>query len=144
MENGKRCSGAIPYGFSANNGDVNDLVIDEDAAVIVRRIFQAIIDGKGVNAIARMLMDEQVPISSEHWKRTGQPSRNRNYADPYGWSPTTVSYIIAKPEYKGTIVLGKTQNSSYKGHKAVKTADTSLRTLSPQSSVQRFGRTLSD
>jgi DNA invertase Pin-like site-specific DNA recombinase len=122
MSNGKRCSGAIPYGFIPNNGNVNDLIIDEDAAVNVRRIFQMIIEGKGVNDIARTLMNEQVPIPSEHWKRIGQPYRAVKYADPYGWTPTTVSYIIGKPEYKGTVVLGKTRNSSYKGHKAVKTA----------------------
>jgi DNA invertase Pin-like site-specific DNA recombinase len=122
MSNSKRCSGAIPYGFVTNNGDVNDLLIDEEAAVIVRRIFNMIIEGKGVNDIARMLMNEQVPIPSEHWKRTGRPSHSKKYDDPYGWTATTVGYIIANPAYKGTIVLGKTQNTSYKGHKAVKTA----------------------
>jgi hypothetical protein len=121
MQNGKRCSGTIPYGFLPNNGDVNDLIIDEDAAVNVRRIFQMIIDGHGVNDIARTLMNEQVPIPSEHWKRIGQPYRTRKYTDPYAWSATTIGYIVARPEYKGTAVLGKTQNSSYKGHKAVKT-----------------------
>ena len=123
MENGKRCSGAIPYGYLPNNGDVNVLIIDEEAAPIVRRMFQMIIDGHGVNDIARTLMNEEVPIPSEHWKRIGQPYRAVHYADPYGWTPTTVSYIIGKPEYKGTMVLGKTQNASFKGHKAVKTAE---------------------
>jgi len=122
MQNGKRCSGAIPYGYIPNNGDTQDLIIDEDAAPVVRRIFQMIIDGHGVNSIARTLMNEQVPIPSEHWKRTGQPCRSSKYSDPYGWTPTTVSYIVARPEYKGTVVLGRTQNSSYKGHNAVKTA----------------------
>ena len=122
MSNGKRCSGAVPYGFIPNDGNVNDLIIDEEAAANVRRIFQMIIEGKGVNDIARTLMSEQIPIPSEHWKRIGQPYRSIKYADPYGWTPTTVSYIIGKPEYKGTVVLGKTQNSSYKSHKAVKTA----------------------
>ncbi|MDR2088641.1 MAG: recombinase family protein [Clostridiales Family XIII bacterium] len=122
MANGKRCSGAIPYGYLPNNGDVNDLIIDETAAVVVRRIFRMIIDGKGVNDIARTLMGEQIPIPSEHWKRIGQPYRSIKYADPYGWTPTTVSYIVTNPSYKGTAVLGKTQNSSYKGKKAVKTS----------------------
>ena len=121
MQNGKRCSGAIPYGYLPNNGDTQDLIIDEEAAPVVRRIFRMIIDGRGVNDIARTLMSEQIPIPSEHWKRIGQPYRSIKYADPYGWTPTTVSYIVAKPEYKGTVVLGKTQNSSYKGKKAVKT-----------------------
>jgi DNA invertase Pin-like site-specific DNA recombinase len=121
MGMGKRCSGAIPYGYLRNNGDTNDLVIDEEAAVIVRRIFQMVIEGKGVNSIAQTLMGEKVPIPSEHWKRIGMEVRAK-YADPYAWTPTTVSYILSKPEYKGTVVLGKTKNVSYKGQKkAVKT-----------------------
>jgi DNA invertase Pin-like site-specific DNA recombinase len=122
MTNGKRCSGAIPYGYLPKDGDTQDLIIDEEAGPNVRRIFQMIIDGKGVNDIARTLMGDKNPIPSEHWKRIGQPYRAVKYADPYGWTPTTVNYIIGKPEYKGTLVLGKTQNSSYKGKKAVKTS----------------------
>jgi DNA invertase Pin-like site-specific DNA recombinase len=121
MENGKRCSGAIPYGYLRNNGDTQDLIIDEEAAEVVRRIFRMVIEGKGVNAIARTLIDEKIPIPSEHWKRIGMEVRSPKYADPFGWSPTTVGYIIAKPEYKGTVILGKTRNVTYKGvKKAVK------------------------
>jgi DNA invertase Pin-like site-specific DNA recombinase len=121
MESGKRCSGSIPYGFIRNNGDTQDLIIDEEAAEVVRRIFQMVIGGKGVNAIARTLMGEQVPIPSEHWKRIGMEVRAAKYSDPYGWTPTTVSHIIARPEYKGTVVLGKTRNVTYKGvRKAIK------------------------
>ncbi|MDR0325125.1 MAG: recombinase family protein [Oscillospiraceae bacterium] len=117
MENGKRCSGAIPYGFIRNNGSTHDLIIDEEAAVIVRRIFQMVIDGKGVNDIARTLMNEQVPIPSEHFKRIGMEVRSKTYTDPYAWSPTTISYLISKHEYKGTVILGKTKNITYKGKK---------------------------
>ena len=122
MEKGLRCSGSIPYGYIRNNGDTQDLIIDEEAAVIVRRIFQMVIEGKGVNSIARTLTSEQVPIPSEHWRRTGMEVRAAKILNPYGWTPTTVSCIVAKPEYKGTLILGKTKNTTYKGNKrAVKT-----------------------
>jgi DNA invertase Pin-like site-specific DNA recombinase len=117
MESGRRCSGAIPYGYLPRGGDTQDLVVDEEAATIVRRIFRMVIEGKGINSIARTLTEEQIPIPSEHWKRTGQPSRSHRYPDPYGWTPTTVSCIINKPEYKGTLILGKTRNVTYKGTK---------------------------
>jgi hypothetical protein len=42
--------------------------------------------------------------------------------NPYGWTPTTVTTILKNPAYKGTLVLGKTQNTSYKGKKAVETS----------------------
>jgi DNA invertase Pin-like site-specific DNA recombinase len=90
MQNGKRCSGAIPYGYLRKDVDVNDLMVDEEAAVKVRRIFQMIIEGKGVNDIARTLMNEEIPIPSGHLKIIGQPSRSQKYSDPYAWTPTTI------------------------------------------------------
>jgi DNA invertase Pin-like site-specific DNA recombinase/DNA-binding FrmR family transcriptional regulator len=120
MEGGKRCSGSIPYGYLRNDGNTQDLIIDEEAAAVVRRIFRMVIEGKGVNTIARTLMGEQIPIPSEHWKRIGMEVRVE-YHDPYGWMPTTVGYIIAKPEYKGVAILGKTRNVTVGGvKKAVK------------------------
>ena len=53
MQDGKRCSGAIPYGYKRDPEDKNHLLIDEEAAKVVRRIFQMIIDGMGTKAIAK-------------------------------------------------------------------------------------------
>lgn len=47
MENGQRCSGSVAYGYLADKEDKNKWIIDEEAAAIVRRIFQMVIDGKG-------------------------------------------------------------------------------------------------
>ena len=118
MANGKRCSGAIPYGFMRREDDVQDLIIDKDAAQIVRRIFQMIIEGKGVNDIARTLMNEKVLIPSAHWEKNGVPVRQR-FIDPYAWNATTVGGILTNPAYKGTVILGKTKNISVKGKKKV-------------------------
>jgi hypothetical protein len=41
-----------------------------------------VIGGKGVNDIAGTLMNEKVPIPSEHWKRIGMEVRAPNYSDP--------------------------------------------------------------
>ncbi|MCL2035046.1 MAG: recombinase family protein [Oscillospiraceae bacterium] len=123
MEKGLRCSGSVPYGFLPDKDDKDKLVIDEEAAVNVRRIFQMVIDGKGVNEIGRILRAEQVPIPSEHWKRIGHPVRSVKYADPYAWSATTVGYILNRPEYIGRKVLGKTAKESYKLKKHRKTTE---------------------
>lgn len=39
MQDGKRCSGAIPYGYKRDPEDKNHLLIDDEAAKVVRRIF---------------------------------------------------------------------------------------------------------
>ena len=118
MASGKRCSGAIPYGYKRRNGDTQDLMIDEEAAQIVRRIFQSVIDGKGTYAIAKMLMEERVLIPTAHWERNNMETRSY-YQDPYAWSTSTVSGILKKTEYKGTVILGKTKTVSVKGKKKV-------------------------
>lgn len=52
MEKGLRCSGAVPYGYLASKEEKGEWVIDEEAAAVVRRIFQMVMDGQSVNGIA--------------------------------------------------------------------------------------------
>ena len=101
MEKGLRCSGSIPYGYLADGEDKEKLIVDEQAAAVVRRIFRMVIDGKGIAEIGRTLRAEQIPIPSEHWKRIGAPVRSSRYTDPYAWSNATLSYIIKRPQYLG-------------------------------------------
>ena len=114
MEKGLRCSGSFAYGYTPSKTDKGQWDIDEAAATVVKRIFQMVIEGNGINAIAKTLRADQIPIPNEHWKRIGQPVRSVTYSDPYGWSGTTVGYIIERPEYKGTKVLGRTVVGNYK------------------------------
>ena len=121
MEKGLRCSGAIPYGYLVSKEDKNEWVIDEEAAAVVRRIFQMVMSGQSINGIARTLRAEQIPIPSEHWKRIGAPVRASSYGDPYAWSATTLGYILQRPEYLGRKVLGKTVCENYKTKSTRKT-----------------------
>ena len=114
MEKGLRCSGSVCYGYLASKEDKNEWIIDEEAAAVVRRIYQEVLAGEGINNIARKLRSEKIPIPSEHWKRIGEPVRAARYADPYAWSDTTIGYILKRPEYTGKKVLGKTVCENYK------------------------------
>ena len=118
MQDGKRCSGAIPYGYKRDPEDKNHLLIDEEAAKVVRRIFQMIIDGMGTKAIANKLSEEKVLIPSAYLEQSEHgESRNHSYHDPYRWNCTAVAYILEKQEYMGHTVLGKTISVSYKTKK---------------------------
>lgn len=121
MEKGLRCSGSICYGYLASNEDKGEWIIDEEAAPVVKRIFQSVLAGESIAAIGRALRAEQIPIPSEHWKRIGAPVRTAGYADPYAWSATTISYILSRPEYMGRKVLGKTVCENYKTKSTRKT-----------------------
>ena len=116
MEQGLRCSGSIPYGYKINTEDKQQLEIDETAATVVRRIFNLVLEGKGVFQIATILKDEKIPTPSEYKGLTGQ-SRGR---EPFGWSATGVGEIIARKDYIGHKILGKTTVDNYKTKNKIK------------------------
>ena len=118
MQDGKRCSGAIPYGYRRDPEDKNHLLIDEDAAKVVRRIYQMVIDGMGSQAIANQLTADNVLIPSAYLEQSEHgESRNHSYHDPCRWNCTAVSYILDKQEYMGHTVLGKTICENFKAKK---------------------------
>lgn len=118
MQDGKRCSGAIPYGYKRDPEDKNHLLIEEEAAKVVRRIYQMVIDGMGSQAIANQLTADNVLIPSAYLEQSKHgESRNHSYHDPCRWNCTAVSYILDKQEYMGHTVLGKTICENFKTKK---------------------------
>lgn len=115
MQDGKRCSGAVPYGYKRVEGDKQTLYIDDEAAAVVRRIFDEAAKGIPITKIAQMLTEDKVLIPSAYWERDDSSvARCRNYHDPYLWTPTSVGYILDKEEYLGHTILGKTVRDNFK------------------------------
>ena len=119
MKSGKRCSGAIPYGYKHDPEDKNHLLVDEEAAKVVRKIYQLAIEGNGSAQIADILTKEHTLIPSAYLERhgEGEVSRNHSYHDPYIWNATAVSGILDKREYMGHTILGKTICDNFKTKK---------------------------
>ena len=118
MSSGLRCSGSIPYGYCREAGDKQTLHIDEEAATVVRRIFDMAARGISMAAIAETLSNEKVPIPSayQEQKRPDQ-ARCHSYHDPYRWNNTTIGYILNRQEYLGHTVLCKTVCDNFKTKK---------------------------
>lgn len=118
MEKGLRCSGSVPYGYRRDPEDKQHLIVDEEPAAVVRRIFQMVIDGYGVMSIADALTADKIMIPSAYAK-CNYPENNhsKGFHDPYRWSSTAVGYILEKREYMGHTVLGKTISQNYKTKK---------------------------
>ena len=118
MQDGKRVSPSVPYGYLRSPEDKQKLIIDEEPAAVVRRIYQMVIEGKGVTAIADILTAEKVLIPSAYAKiHCPENDHSKGFTNPYLWSATAVSYILEKQEYMGHTVLGKTVSVSYKTKK---------------------------
>lgn len=105
MQGGKRVSPSVPYGYLRDPKDKQHLIIDEEAAEIVRRIYRLVIEGVGVSAIARQLTDERVLIPSAHAaKNCPENDHSKGFTSPHTWSTTAICYILEKQEYMGHTV----------------------------------------
>ena len=116
-ENGKRVGTTVPYGYrrDPDRQDECHLLVNEDTAPVVRRIFALCADGKGPCAIAAILRDEQIPKPSEYRFRTeGAYGFKTDKEDPYGWTGPTVASILDNEVYLGNTVNFRTEVISFK------------------------------
>ena len=127
MKAGNRVSGSIPYGYYRKPDDKQTLYVDEEAAAVVRRIFDMAAHGAGLTEISDALTRDKVLIPSAYSQKY-QPQNNRrtSYHDPYCWNNTTVSYILDRQEYLGHTILGKTISENFKIKKRRKASEDEL------------------
>jgi len=114
---GKPLSYTAIYGYKKCTTDKNKWLIDEEAAVIVRRIFQMTLEGMGAFQIARQLNAEQIEKPSVHFAKNNsigtRPSKT-DLSNPYDWHGSTITAMLKKPEYCGHLVNFRTYKESYK------------------------------
>ncbi|CAK7000600.1 MAG: hypothetical protein ENTB_00006 [Enterocloster aldenensis] len=124
MQDGKRCSGSIPYGYNRLPGDKQTLVVDSVASGVVRRIFGLANEGKTPGEIAGILTAEKVLIPAAYTERYHPEQYNGyHYSDPYQWGKDTIRKILDRKEYLGHTVLKKTKSTSFKLHKREETSE---------------------
>ena len=68
---GKHVSSCPPYGYLKSSEDKNLWLVDEEAAEIVRRIFQMTMDGYGPYQIAQRLEADKIEMPARHLQRHG-------------------------------------------------------------------------
>ena len=113
---GKPTSNHAPYGYIKDPEDKDHWLIDEEAAAVVRRIFQLSIEGYGPYQIAKMLSNDKVESPGYYLARHNRGTQ-RAHIDPtrpYDWYGSAVINILEKPEYMGHTVNFRTHKRSYK------------------------------
>jgi hypothetical protein len=119
-KSGKPTTNSAPYGFIKDPNDKNHWLIDEPAAAVIRRIFQMTMDGTGPYEIARMLTEEKVERPSYYQGSRGYGTRKNNYdeEEAHTWWCSTITQILARPEYCGHTVNFRSQRENFKSKKA--------------------------
>ena len=113
-QNGFHIGAFALYGYKKDPEQKGHLIIDEEAAAIVREVFTLFSQGYGKTAIARMLNDRGIPNPTEykrlHGLRYQQPKRKNSTL----WKYFAISDMLINEIYIGNMVQGKYGSVSYK------------------------------
>ncbi len=103
----------VPFGYKRSDVDRHRLIVDDEAADVVRRIFQLYIDGHGGRRIANILNDEGIPTPSKYqYIKTGKKIAG-SVAEK--WTGTHAMRIIQNDVYIGVLRCRKTERRKING-----------------------------
>lgn len=114
-----------PFGYKKDPDNNNKLIIDEEAAEIVREIFRLTLLGKGKIYIAKEFTKRKIITPAAYKLRNGDKRFERfkelkgeNFE--YKWNYTTIQNILKNIVYVGDMENGKYEVQNYKTKKRVR------------------------
>ena len=113
--NGQYIGAFAPYGYVKHPKDKHQLIIDPDAAEIVKLVFSLFLKGTSKRATALYLNEHGVPSPSAYKLQKGIPVSTRGNDDPM-WGARMIHSILTNPTYTGDLAQGRSRVKSYKVH----------------------------
>lgn len=101
----------VPYGYSRPDDGTYKLVVDEEAALVIRQIYQWKVEGLSDTTIARRLNDMGIPSPSKYKYLKGE-WKNARYNNNI-WQRQAIKAITENEVYLGHKIYGKIQASLY-------------------------------
>ena len=125
--NGERVNSMAPFGYKKHPEIKNKLMIDEETAWIVRKVFDLAFHGLGIKRIANTLMDEKIPCPG--WFQytrnggcarffEGQPDEKK-----YMWSMAYLKVFLKDETYIGNTIHNRWVTVSYKNKRMIRNPD---------------------
>ena len=104
------------YGYRKDPDIKHHWLVDEEAAAIVRRIYQMACEGHGPSEIARILTKEKVDNPGYYYTKhaCGMRSDYTKEAHAHDWNSLTISRILTHQEYLGHTVNFRSGKRYYK------------------------------
>ena len=113
-KNGFHIGAFALYGYKKDPDQKGHLIIDEEAASVVREVFTLFSQGYGKTAIARMLNDRGIPNPTEYKRLHGLRYKQPKMKNSTLWKYFAVSDMLTNEIYIGNMVQGKYGSVSYK------------------------------
>jgi Site-specific recombinases, DNA invertase Pin homologs len=113
-KNGLHIGSFALYGYRKDPERKGRLIIDEEAAAVVREVFTLFSQGSGKAAIARTLNDRGTPNPTEYKRLHGLRYRQPESRSGTLWKYSAISNMLTNEIYIGNMVQGKYGSVSYK------------------------------
>lgn len=104
-----------PYGYLKDPKDKNHLIIDQEIAPIVVEIFELRARGNGINTIARILNERDIPSPGRLRYERGIITNNNKKGSGLLWNRHVLSDLLKNVVYIGNLAQGRSASCLYKG-----------------------------
>lgn len=104
-----------PFGYQKDPKDRHHLIVDPDAADVVKDIFQMFADGIGYVRMTKILRERKV-LNPQAYFNQNNPDYYKNsdyWRKPFDWHATSVRVILNNPVYLGNVVFGRTKTKGF-------------------------------
>jgi len=113
--NGNFLCSYAPYGYKLDPQNRHHLIVDEEVAPVVRRIFAMRQQGLSYLSIAKALNEQKILTPRDYYYKCAGRENPRNVT--HAWCDVSVKEILKHEDYIGNLVQFKTGSISYKNHK---------------------------
>lgn len=113
-QNGYHIGAFSLYGYKKDPEQKGHLLVDEEAAAIVREVFTLFSKGYGKTNIARILNERQIPNPTQYKLQNGLLYKPPKTKLSTLWKYPAISDMLSNEMYIGNMVQGKYASVSYK------------------------------
>ena len=121
-KSGQYLTAYAPYGYRKSDEDKHRLVVDEEAAAVVREIYQMRCSGMAYGKIAAALNEKSILSPRWHWELHYGKKGSCKYSKL--WTYATVKNILNDTVYLGIVTQNRTGSRSYKDKTMIQKPET--------------------
>ena len=124
-KNGMFLGSRAPYGYQKDPNDRHHLIVDPEAAEVVKEIFRMFADGIGYVRVTKILRERNI-LNPQAYFNQNNPDYYKHsdyWRKPFDWHATSVRAILNNPVYLGKLTFGKTKTKGFFDKRRVPTEE---------------------
>lgn len=124
-KNGMFLGSRAPYGYQKDPNDRHHLIVDPEAAEVVKEIFRMFADGIGYVRMTKILRERNI-LNPQAYFNQNNPDYYKHsdyWRKPFDWHATSVRAILNNPVYLGKLTFGKTKTKGFFNKRRVPTEE---------------------